>query len=148
MWRRIVGLASAVVLVDQLTKAWISRTVGEPIVVVGNFVRIVPTLNPYAIFGLRYKVPLIPLTVIAICVIIFLLFKSKSIQLSIVLGGAIGNLIDRIRLGAVIDWIEIGIHNLKWPVFNVADAAITIGVVWLIIGEWRKDKAEKLNIEH
>ena len=57
------------------------------------------------------------------------------IALGLILGGALGNLVDRIRLGEVVDFIQIGIPpETYWPVFNVADSSVTIGVVWLAVG--------------
>ena len=62
-----------------------------------------------------------------------------------ILGGALGNLIDRVRLGRVVDFIQIGIPpDLYWPVFNVADAAVTAGVAWLALGLLRgKSRTEE-----
>jgi len=54
------------------------------------------------------------------------------LSLALILGGAIGNLIDRILLGAVTDFIDLGIGTLRWPVFNLADAAVTIGMITLL----------------
>lgn len=134
MWKKIIAISAAVLGVDQLTKFLVSKSfVGPPVRVIGDFLRITHLQNPYAIFGLQYKIPLIPLTVLAICAILLILYKSKSLALSLILGGAIGNLIDRMRANAVIDWIDIGVGNLRWPVFNIADLAITIGIFWLIM---------------
>jgi signal peptidase II len=55
----------------------------------------------------------------------------EQVAFGLIMGGALGNLIDRLRLGAVVDFINIGIGDLRWPYFNVADSAITIGVVIL-----------------
>jgi len=68
-----------------------------------------------------------------------------KVSLGLILGGSIGNLIDRIRFGAVTDFIDVGIGNHRWPVFNLADSAIDIGVVLLIIYillKMRKDSRE------
>ncbi len=81
-------------------------------------------------------------TVISLVVSIILVFwikklkpeeKFQAIAFSLILGGAVGNLIDRIRLGYVVDFIEIYYHQYSWPAFNIADSAITIGVVILVV---------------
>ena len=81
-------------------------------------------------------------TVISLVVSIVLVFwikklkpeeKFQAIAFSLILGGAIGNLIDRVRFGYVVDFIEIYYHQYSWPAFNIADSAITIGVIILII---------------
>jgi len=59
--------------------------------------------------------------------------KFQAMAFSLILGGAIGNLIDRVRFGYVVDFIEIYYHQYSWPAFNIADSAITIGVIILII---------------
>ena len=59
--------------------------------------------------------------------------KLTLLSLSLILGGAVGNMVDRLRLGEVIDFILLHYHDLHWPAFNVADSAISVGVVLLII---------------
>ncbi len=87
----------------------------------------------------EWRVPFFVLiSVIAIGVIVFLFHKSKgqklvSVSLCMVLGGAIGNLIDRIRIGYVIDFIDWYYGSKHWPTFNVADIAITVGVIFLLV---------------
>ncbi len=126
MWRKIIVLIIIVIGADQLTKFYISHYILHSVPLIGDFIRITPIQNPNAVFGLRYNIPLIPLTILAICVVAVILYKSKLLVFSLILGGAIGNLIDRIRMGAVTDWIDIGIKNIRWPIFNIADSAITI----------------------
>ncbi len=83
------------------------------------------------------------ITAIVISAIIFLWIKklpaedtTTAISLSLILGGAIGNLIDRILLGHVIDYIQVWLGNYPWPAFNIADAAISIGAAILIISSF------------
>jgi signal peptidase II len=66
----------------------------------------------------------------------------KLIALSLILSGAIGNLIDRAVFGFVIDFINLHYQNFYWPVFNVADAAITLGVILLLLVDFKKDRAK------
>ena len=81
-------------------------------------------------------------TIISLVVSILLVFwikklkpeeKFQAMAFSLILGGAIGNLIDRVRFGYVVDFIEIYYHQYSWPAFNIADSAITIGVIILIV---------------
>ncbi len=74
---------------------------------------------------------------LALVVWIIRLSKSETLQLtalSFILGGALGNLIDRVRLGYVIDFIDIYYKNHHWPIFNIADSAITVGTMFLVFG--------------
>ena len=81
-------------------------------------------------------------TVISLVVSIVLVFwikklkpeeKFQAMAFSLILGGAVGNLIDRVRFGYVVDFIEIYYHQYSWPAFNIADSAITVGVIILIV---------------
>jgi signal peptidase II len=82
---------------------------------------------------------LIATTIIAIGVILFFSYWAKrkekwlTIGLSLILGGAIGNLIDRVRLGYVIDFLDFFLKGYHWPAFNVADSGVTAGTFWLLI---------------
>lgn len=97
------------------------------------------TTNSGAVFGILkgYNVFLI---IVSILVIILILFYYKQVKgyseifFALILGGAIGNLIDRLAYGYVIDFINFKI----WPSFNIADSAITIGVIGLVIYYWKK----------
>lgn len=142
MWRKIIGGTVAVIVVDQLTKFYISKNVTYPISLIGDFIQLRLVINPNAVFGLTSNIPLVPLTIFAVCVILLILYKSKSFVFALILGGAIGNLIDRVRIKAVIDWIDIGIGTIRWPTFNLADAAITIGIVWLVVREVMKGRSK------
>lgn len=133
--------AAFVVLLDQATK-WMASAqleLGEPVLVFGDFVRLTLVHNTGAAFGLfpGSRGPFIVISVLAIGVVLYLFFREthRNVQnrvlLGCILGGAIGNLIDRVRLGWVVDFIDMGIGQTRWPVFNVADSAVTLGVVFL-----------------
>ena len=82
---------------------------------------------------------LVTATVVAVGILIFWFLRLKDkdpsfvLPLSFILGGAVGNLIDRLRLGEVIDFLDFAVASYHWPAFNVADSAITVGTIWLAI---------------
>lgn len=93
-------------------------------------------------------------TLISVCVILYFLWHAismrntvQAILLGMICGGAIGNLIDRFRIGAVIDFIDVYYKKYHWPAFNVADAAISVGIILLILQLLRKEpgKSEEAN---
>ena len=144
------GVAAAVVAADQLTKWWaVDRLSRGPITVVGS-IRLALTHNSGGAFGLGSGVvPMVVLAVIALIVVLFVLGRSvdrpaMAVALGLVLGGALGNLGDRVfrspgfGRGSVIDFVDLR----WWPVFNVADAAITCGCVVLILLSFRRVPAE------
>ena len=132
-----------VILLDQLTKYLTSRymQLNQSIPLINKILHLTYIQNTGAGFGILkgWNTLLIFISLIVIGIILFNLdkiIKEKSIYLPIalVLGGAVGNLIDRIFFGYVIDFIDFRI----WPAFNVADSAITIGAIWLIFYLWKK----------
>ena len=136
-----LSCAAVVVALDQATKAVASARLepGESISVLGDFLRFTLVHNTGAAFGLfpGSRVPFIVVSVLAIAVVLYLFFREtyrsvlNRVLLGGILGGAIGNLIDRVRLGWVVDFIDMGFGTARWPVFNVADSAVTIGVILL-----------------
>jgi len=140
-WAVFVGLAAALVVLDQLTKAWLVSNVapGEVRSVVGDSVRFVYHQNSGALFGL-FRDQAILFGLISIVVIALIVGyharSGRSLYLSIalgfLLGGAIGNMIDRLRLGYVVDFVDIGIGDLRFYTFNVADSGISIAIVLLV----------------
>jgi len=139
--------AIVVIAVDQITKAAITEKLfmyGSHKVIDGFF-SLVYVTNPGAAFGFLARAPeifrylfFIGITVLAILLIIYYIVKSKQetllivISLALIFGGAVGNLIDRIRFGAVVDFLDFYIGTWHWPAFNVADSAISIGAVLMI----------------
>ena len=142
---RMVFFVTALVtfLLDIATKRLIVATLHPHQVkqVIGDWVRLTYIHNPGAAFGLfpGSRGVLIAVSIAAVFVVTAVAWnKQKSVSvlpLGLILGGAVGNLFDRIRLGEVVDFVQIGIPpETYWPVFNVADSAVTIGVVWLALG--------------
>jgi signal peptidase II len=140
---QVILLVFVVVLADQLTKLWIMNSLplhGKRIIIPGLF-NLVYVTNTGAAFGLLAgehtvwrQVFFIVVAVVALGAIFFAYrqVKTKGIVFvfaaGLIAGGAIGNLVDRIRFGAVVDFLDFYIKNYHWPAFNVADSAITVGV--------------------
>jgi signal peptidase II len=135
------GVAAVVVAADQLSKWWaVGRLSRGPITIIGS-VRLALTHNSGGAFGLGSGVvPVVVLAVVALVVVLFVVGRSVdrqsvAVALGLVLGGALGNLADRVfrapgfGRGSVIDFVDLR----WWPVFNVADAAITFGCVLLVL---------------
>lgn len=140
-------ISGIVVIVDQLTKIIISRTLTlyNSIDVIPGLFNITHILNPGGAFGflanensvLRAVVFLF-VSSIAICFIFYFYmttpssYRFLSAGFALIFGGAIGNMIDRIRLGKVIDFLDFYINDMHWPAFNIADSAISIGMAIFI----------------
>jgi signal peptidase II len=130
------------VIVDQLTKAWLVANVqpGGAIEVLGDWLRLIHGRNDGGLFGLfggsAAVLAIASLAVIGLIIAYHARSKPNvvlSIALGLLLGGAIGNLLDRIRFGYVIDFVDAGIGTLRFYTFNVADSAISIAILLLIL---------------
>lgn len=154
---RLVGVAGAVLALDLWTKQWATRTLQyqQPVEVIGEAVRFTYTRNSGVAFGLGAGLPF-PywvFSVAAILVILWLIARGRVPQptrqfaLALILGGAVGNLIDRITTGEVVDFIEVGYGRWHWPVFNVADSAVTVGVILFALTWPRGHEAAKAGPE-
>jgi signal peptidase II len=142
IWPLFFGLAIAVVVVDQLTKAWLVSWLapGASAQVIGDYLRLVHSQNNGALFGLFRESALV-FAVISIGVIgLIVAYHGRvgrstymSIALGLLLGGAVGNVTDRFRLGHVVDFVDAGIGAVRWYTFNVADSAISVAIVMLIL---------------
>lgn len=156
-YRLLVLTATAIVLLDQMTKAWIQKTMllHQSIPVIPNLFNLTYIRNPGAAFGLfasgggsLRSAFFIAVSVVALVVLSLLYTKAPRetyllrFSLSLVVGGAIGNLMDRIRLGEVVDFLDFYLGSYHWPAFNVADSCITIGISLLILHTMVNRKAE------
>jgi signal peptidase II len=141
-------LALIVILLDRWSKRLVAARIAlyTHIQIIPGFFRITHTENTGAAFSLFADSPshwktslLIGFSLIAMVVVSFLLWKQKSalsitgIALSLILGGAVGNLWDRIASGRVVDFLLVYVKQYQWPVFNLADSAIVIGATLLVI---------------
>jgi signal peptidase II len=147
-----LGLSAFIVAADQLTKYWITQTLGDgEIIKVTSFFNLVLARNTGAAFSLladaggwqRHFFTFI--AVAAAVIIVYLLARSRGnklfdLALALLLGGALGNLWDRVRLGHVTDFLDFHVLGYHWPAFNVADSAISLGVVLLLWDALRKPK--------
>ena len=145
MTRIGIVLALLVTVLDQISKRWILADVMSPptVIKLTPFFNLVLVWNRGVSFGILNQssawVPwLLSALAAAICVGLFIwLRRAESRRLSaalgLIIGGALGNLIDRLRFGAVVDFLDVHAGGYHWPAFNVADAAITVGVGVLLI---------------
>lgn len=145
-----LALGAVVIVLDQLTKQWVSQSLafGEMIAVMPSF-NLVLAHNAGAAFsflagaGGWQRGFFIGIAVVAATVIVLLLRRHHreklfSLALALILGGALGNLIDRILLGHVVDFLDFYVQDTHWPAFNVADMAITGGAGLLIWDGFKK----------
>lgn len=140
-WLTFLGLAGLVVVSDQLTKAWLVSFLapGQSVDVIGDYVRLVHAQNSGGLFGLL-RGHALPFGLVSIVVVgLIVAYHARagrngylSITLGLLLGGALGNLIDRLRLGYVVDFVDAGLGDLRWYTFNVADAAISFAILLLL----------------
>ncbi len=150
-------LAVLVIVADRLSKLWVAAHIktGHAIVVIPGVFRITHVLNTGAAFSLfegarspetvRYM--LIAFSVIAALAVLILLLRipqrlnMMTVAFALILGGAVGNLYDRIRLHHVIDFLEVHIVRYHWPDFNVADSCIVIGACLLLLESLRPQRS-------
>lgn len=145
------GLALAVMAADQASKAWVLSAfrLGEGRVLT-DFFNLVLVYNPGAAFSFLAAADgwqrwfFVILAVAISAWIAFALRQSKGFAaagLALVLGGALGNVIDRLRFGAVVDFLDFHVAGWHWPAFNVADAAITFGIALLLWQEFKRKES-------
>ncbi len=139
-----LGLASLVLILDQLSKWWIVSVVMQPpkIIPLTSFFNLVLGWNRGISFGLfhgdsafnAWGLPAIALVITAFLLV--WLWRSSGMMISIaigsIIGGALGNVVDRLRFGAVADFLDFHVFGYHWPAFNLADMGITLGAVLLI----------------
>lgn len=149
-------IAALVLIADQATKVYIDSTMRlhDTITVIPNFFNITYIRNRGAAFGIlaqsSWRLPFfILVSLVALIVIIIAYRKLRNdqriaiVSMSLIFSGALGNLIDRIRLGEVIDFIYVHWYEHYWPAFNIADSAICVGVVLLAVDMLLEEKRQK-----
>ena len=152
-----VGLAGLILLLDQASKAWVLSTIkpsGSWVTVVPGFFNLIYAENTNAAFGILHFVPyslrIVVLTGFAVVVSAVLLVSLVQgriarpwtvVATGLIVGGALGNALDRIRLGYVVDFIDWHIaEKFHWNVFNVADSAVVVGVIILFVTSKGEDR--------
>ncbi|RUM48043.1 MAG: signal peptidase II [Desulfocapsa sp.] len=154
---RFLGIVLLVVVGDQLSKLWVLNhfALYDSLVIVPGLFNLTFLRNTGAAFGMFAGHPawwrqffFIGVAAIALLVIIWMLRKLAQrnhlyiYSLALIAGGAVGNLIDRIRYGSVIDFLDVYIGTHHWPAFNVADSAITMGVAFFVLIQVMEDRKE------
>jgi signal peptidase II len=153
---RTASIAAAVVIIDRVTKMYIRSafTSWEVTPVISGFFNIVHTENPGAAFGIFADSPsqwssmlLVAVSLVVIAIIGVMLWRPRpapvpagtlvSVGLALVLGGALGNVWDRLFRGTVTDFLQFFFGSYEFPSFNAADSAITVGAALLLIDLWR-----------
>jgi signal peptidase II len=154
-WALFAGIAIVVVVLDQLSKGWIVANLdpGEAMVILGEWLRLVHGQNSGILFGmLPQSAPIFAVVSIGVTALI-VVYHAKAgrgivttVALGLLLGGAIGNLIDRLRYGYVVDFVDMGIGSWRFYTYNFADACITTAIILLIVmavfprvAEWGAD---------
>ena len=142
--RRLSLVSLAVLVCDLISKAIVLRSLAPregAIRVLGDHVRLIYVRNAGSAFSLFHggRIFFIAFSVVSILLILAIARSPRgrtpayALALGLVLGGALGNLVDRIAYGSVIDWIDIGVGSHRWPTFNVADIGVSVGVCLLAI---------------
>lgn len=154
--RLLLIVTPLLLIADQLSKLYIDRNflLGESVTVFENFFHITYIRNKGAAFGILagslWRVPFfVTIGVIACVALLWYLYATRADQkllqmaLVMVFAGAIGNIIDRVRLSEVIDFLDVHWYQYHWPAFNVADSAITVGVGLMILDLWMEERRLK-----
>lgn len=157
--RAVLFLPALVVIVlDQVTKLAVIGTLRlyDSVAVIPGFFNLVHVRNRGIAFGLLSQLGQVWSTLLlsattAAAVILLVLWLSRlragdhwtAFGLSLIIGGAVGNLIDRLRLGEVVDFLDFYVGSFHWPAFNVADSAVTVGTFWVVVCMLLSGREEK-----
>jgi signal peptidase II len=142
-----------VVLLDFSTKWLVQRsfTLYEQVDVIGDYVRLTYIFNPGAAFGIHLgpysRLIFLALSVVALAALAGMYWatplsdRMRLGAIALICGGAIGNLVDRLRSQrGVVDFLDVGIGSIRWPVFNIADIAVTTGAIILALSLWNEER--------
>lgn len=156
--RMLVLSPLAIVALDQATKLWVMARMAlfDSHPVVPGLFSITYVRNPGAAFGLFAELGdlvrlglLVGVSLLAVGLLTAFFMRSphadrmSRVAAVLVMGGAIGNLIDRVRFGEVVDFLDVFVGRYHWPAFNVADSAITIGIALFVVGALRERAARR-----
>lgn len=148
-----IAVLLAVVGLDLITKLLVMRYLRlfDQIDIIGSYVRLTYIHNPGAAFGIHLgpysRIIFLVLSLVALVALAGMYWftpasdRVRLAAIALICGGAVGNLLDRIRSAAgVVDFLDVGIGTLRWPVFNVADIAVTCGAVILALSLWKEER--------
>jgi signal peptidase II len=148
-----VGILAGVLVLDISTKLLVQANMHlyQQIDVIGEYVRLTYIYNPGAAFGIQVgeysRQIFLVLSVVALVALVAMYWytpvsdRVRLMAIALICGGAIGNLIDRIRQeSGVVDFIDVGVGTIRWPVFNIADMAVTTGAIVLALSLWREEQ--------
>jgi signal peptidase II len=148
-----LGIVIGVLVLDISTKLMVQRHLYlyQQIDVIGEYVRLTYIYNPGAAFGISMgphsRQIFLVLSLIALGALIAMFWytpvadRVRLMSISLICGGAIGNLFDRVRQeSGVVDFIDVGVGDIRWPVFNIADMAVTTGAIVLALSLWREEQ--------
>jgi len=147
------GITTSVVAMDYVTKRLIQQSfhLYQQVDVIGEYFRLTYIYNPGAAFGLHLgpysRLIFLVLSVVALIALAGMYWTTpvrdrvRLMSISLICAGAVGNLIDRVRSErGVVDFLDIGVGTVRWPVFNIADIAVTTGAVLLAMSLWREER--------
>jgi signal peptidase II len=151
--RLFFGIVGPVVVLDAVTKFLVERNMRlyQQIDVIGDYFRLTYIHNPGAAFGIHVgehsRIIFLILSVVALVALAAMYWSTPSrdkvrlTAIALICAGAVGNLIDRVRSEqGVVDFLDVGLGDLRWPVFNVADIAVTTGAIFLALSLWHEDQ--------
>lgn len=151
--RLFFGIIVPVVLLDMLSKFLVQQHMRlyQQIDVIGDYFRLTYIHNPGAAFGIHLgehsRSIFLILSLVALVALAAMYWstpardKVRLAAISLICAGAVGNLVDRVRSEqGVVDFLDVGIGDLRWPVFNVADIAVTTGAIFLALSLWQEDQ--------
>jgi len=150
-WGIPLLLAAVVFLLDRVAKLWVVHNLStKTTLVLSKFLNLTQVRNPGGAFGMyvgsRSGTVFLVASLVALLVIFQLLKKLplentlSRVGLGLVLGGGVGNLVDRLIYHRVIDFIDLHLGSYHWPAFNIADSAIVVGVALALWGYWGREK--------
>jgi signal peptidase II len=150
-----IGIVGGVLALDILTKFIVQRNllVYEQRDIIGEYLRLTYIHNTGAAFGIQLgpysREIFLVLSLVALIALAMMYYytplqdRLRLASIALICGGAVGNLIDRVRSEhGVVDFLDVGIGNVRWPVFNVADMAVTAGAIILALSLWKEEKRE------
>lgn len=147
------GIVGGVVVLDFITKLMVQRLFRpfQQVDVVGSYLRLTYIQNPGAAFGIHLgpysRMIFLVLSAIALVALVAMYWSTPAadrvrlVAISLICGGAVGNLVDRLRSArGVVDFLDVGVGNVRWPIFNVADMAVTTGAILLALSLWNEER--------